>query len=643
MKCLFAGAVAALCLAGACERSFAQDSPQTAGSPQESAQPTPKAPADSKDSKSQVLFHRSIGENGETTETGAAAEPVIQAADAPAAEDAERRAVTFTDLDLDVHLRSAEQQIAVRAQMTVRNDGKTPLARIPLQISSSLKWEEIRADGKAAAFTVAAINSDTDHTGQLAEAVAPLATALAPGASARLDVTYSGTIALDARRLLAVGTPEETALHSDWDRISTAFIGLRGFGNVAWYPVASVPAILGDGARVFDEIGEQKRRLKGARFRLRLAMEFPPGQAPDVALVNGSVAALTVTEGAASGGVSGVATANVESATLGFEAPSLFLAQRAKYAGTEMTVWTQPADSQATEAWVAAASGVMPFLQGWLGQRPRSPLNVVDLPDAQDAPFETGSMLAVPVRAGAQEQLQNVLVHALTHAYLRDDARPLPAWLDEGVATLLGTLWVERQRGRTQALGVLEASRDALALAEPASPGEGTGHPLSDASSPVYYRTKAAYVLWMLRDLAGEQALSAALRGLAASSASARGESFEKLLAQADGGRDLSWFFADWVDSDKGLPDLSIESVIPLQTKGDSWIAAVNVANNGHAAVEAPITVRAGEASVTERILIPARGKASRRVLIQGKPTEVQLNDGTIPETQASVHVKQLN
>ena len=48
--------------------------------------------------------------------------------------------------------------------------------------------------------------------------------------------------------------------------------------------------------------------------------------------------------------------------------------------------------------------------------------------------------------------------------------------------------------------------------AEPASPGESPGQPLAQAISPVYYRTKATYVFWMLRDLAGDAALSAALR-----------------------------------------------------------------------------------------------------------------------------------
>jgi hypothetical protein len=54
------------------------------------------------------------------------------------------------------------------------------------------------------------------------------------------------------------------------------------------------------------------------------------------------------------------------------------------------------------------------------------------------------------------------------------------------------------------------------------------------------------------------------------------------------------------------------------------------------------VTVRSASTSVTQRLLVPARGKAVQRILIQGQPTEVQVNDGTVPETQASVHVTNL-
>ena len=570
---------------------------------------------------------------------------------------------------MDVHLRPAAQHIAVRALLTVRNDGHAPLAHIPLQISSSLDWETIRLAGHDVAFTVATLNSDVDHTGQLHEAAIALAAPLAPGATLQLDVTYSGTIPQSAQRLITIGTPDDAALHTDWDSIAVDFTGLRGFGNVVWYPVSSVPVILGDGARVFDEMGEHKLRIAGARFRLQLADEFPHGQAPTVALINGHRVPLALTEPSSAGpDVPDVASASLDQPALGFEAPSLFLAVRTAHQATNTTLYTVPDDDSAVEGWASAAGFVTPFLQGWLGQSPRSQLTILDLPDPGDAPFETGPLLVTAIRPATPDELDGVFAHALTHAFLSTSTGSPPAWLSEGIAQFMGSLWIEKQQGRQKALESLESGRAALALAEPASPGESSGQPLAQAISPVYYRTKATYVFWMLRDLAGDAALSAALRAYNPAGAPAAeaapgatptsgSKYFEKLIerAAANSGessslmqqsssrRDLSWFFSDWVDADKGLPDIAIDSVFPSHTEGDNWLVAVNLSNSGFAAAEIPVTVSNAETSVTQRIVVPARGKVTLRILLQGQPTQVQANDGIVPETEASVHIRNLD
>ncbi len=640
---------------------------------------TPSAPPQDQQPHGTVIFSRSTDETGQTTTTAgpAATTPGGQPVTAPVATDAEREAVTFTAFDMEVHLRPAAQQISVRALVTVRNDGRSPLVHIPLEISSSLTWEQIRVAARNVAFTVATLNSNVDHTGQLHEAAVPLAAPLAPGASLQLDVTYSGAIPQSAQRLIAIGAPNDVALHTDWDSIGVDFTGLRGFGNVVWYPVSSVPVILGDGARVFDEMGEHKLRMAGAHFRLRLSDEFPHGQAPTVAIINGHPAPLTITQPATAGAeVPGVATASLDTPALGFEAPSLFLAIRTPKQATNTTLFILPGDESAVEGgapadrsssaglegWASAAAFVTPFLQGWLGQAPRSQLTILDLPDPGDAPFETGALLVTAIRQATPEQLDGVLAHALTHAFLCTSTSSPPAWLSEGVAHFMGTLWIEKQSGRRKALESLESGRTALALVEPSSPGESPGQPLAQAISPAYYRTKAAYVFWMLRDLAGDPTLSAALRAYHPDD-DARGlgphagsDYFERLIEQAgaagDGSsspgwkagqrRDLSWFFSDWVDADKGLPDIAIDSVFPSHTEGDNWLVAVNLSNSGYAAAEIPVTVSNPGTSVTQRVIVPARGKATLRILIQGRPTQVQANDGTVPETEASVHILNL-
>jgi hypothetical protein len=630
-------------LAAALNLSLPLGFAQTPGGPPPPSSDTLQQTQKNQTKKSKVILSRSTDEDGKTTD-GPTTIPAQAPAQAPkidakpTVEDTERSAVTYTDFDFDVRLRPSESHIAVRALITVRNDSKTPLVHLPLQLSSTLDWQDIRISSRPIPFTVAVLNSDADHSGQLHEAAVTLPTPLAPGATQQLDVTYSGSIAQSAKRLVSIGTPADMANDSDWDRIDTSFTGLRGFGNVVWYPVSSVPVILGDGAKLFDQIGTHKLKLSGAHFRLALTIETPPGAEPKIALINGHPVPLVVTNGL-DAAVATVTTAKVEDTTLGFEAPSIFLAQRASHPATNLTLWTRPESEPNVSAWANAAVEVTPFLQGWLGMKPRSQLTILELPEDGDSPFETGAMLATPIRAASPEILDGVMAHALTHAWVMSPR----AWLSEGVAHFMGTLWMEKQQGRERALASLDSGRSALALVEPESPGAGDGQPLVACISPVYYRTKAAYVFWMLRDLVSDATLSAALRAYDPAHDSAP-ESFENLLEQAGQRRDLKWFFADWVYADKGLPDLAIESVFPTGASvPGSYLVAVNLANNGYAAAEVPVQVISDLASSTQHVVVPGRSKSVQRILIQGTPTEVRANDGTVPELQATIHSKKLD
>ena len=604
----------------------------------------PAAGAEPADPGSQVIFSRSIDENGKvSTRTGPGLEPgPVSAATDPGATDSERLAIAFRALDLEVHLDPAGHRIAVRARMILANDGKSPLARIPLQLSSSLTWEQFRIDGRNLPFRVATVSSDVDHTGLLHEAVIPLATPLAGDGTVAVEASYSGVIEENSQRLVSLGTPQEAARHTDWDEVSPSFTGLRGFGDVVWYPAASVPVTLGDGARLFDAIGRHKLSLAHTRFALRLAVTFPHGQPPTVALINGIAVPLTVAD-PPDPSPEGVATASLTTPAIGFLAPSLFVAVRHPHPGPGLTAFTVPENDISVQSWLDEAAAVFPFVKGWLGPQPRSEMTFLDLPDPDDTPFETGTLLATSLGAGPADRIDGALAHALTHAWAEAPDNPPPAWRNEGLATFMESLWVEKRHGRERALEMLEADRSALALTEPESPGTGLGVPLDAAIAPAYYRTKAAYVFWMLRDLAGDEALSSALRAWVAPARGAAPASLEALLKQAGLGRDLSWFFSDWIRTDKGLPDLAIDSVFPNAAQAGTWLVAVNITNTGYAGAETPVTVRTAKNHVTERVFVPGRGRAVVRLVVLGPPTEVQVNDGTIPETSASVHITDLD
>jgi hypothetical protein len=262
----------------------------------------------------------------------------------------------------------------------------------------------------------------------------------------------------------------------------------------------------------------------------------------------------------------------------------------------------------------------------------------VGLPDPGDIAAEEGDAFFTGFKATPDpKEVENAMVHSLSHVYFHSPR----VWLNEGVPQFLGSLWIEQIEGRSAALESLGEGRSPLALAEPGTPGEANGESLIDASNIIFYRIKATYVLWMLRDLVGDARLAAALRAYAAADDTTP-EYFEQLLEKSTG-KDLKWFFDSWVYHDRGLPDLSITGVFPSKSATEGqWLVALDISNDGYAETEVPVTVRSKDAIVTERLRIPPRGKVSRRMLIGGAPTEVQVNDGTVPEVAESLHLRKL-
>jgi hypothetical protein len=604
-------------------------------------------------SQPQVLFSRSA--------QSASAQPQQPAAEtappsvAAAVTDAMRLAPAFSRYDFTIHLAPSTAGIEVELRATIRNTGAAPLSILPLQLSSSLHFEHIRAGGTMLRFAAHTLQSDADHTGALTEAAVELPAPIPPGASLALVIDYGGTIDPSSVRLNRIGTPSIEAQRSDWDRISGDFTGLRGFGDSVWYPVVSVPALLGDGDALFNEIGRQKALNSGATVAMRITAEFR-GDAPNVAVLDGHVCPLGPPSSLPTAAFPGVVQVSLPATPLGFRVPSLVLAARdLSVTGPYVSVAALPFHLKAAQDYVAAGQLLAPLFQDWLGTAHRQPLLVVDLP-VEGADFsEDGDALLASVIGGTPSDLADVMAVPLAHAWFHSPR----AWLSEGVPAFLSLLWVEHTQGTTRALDLLDSGRAALTLVEPATPGESPGEPLLAAHDTVYTQTKAAYVLWMLRSIAGDAALSETLSAYNPADDTSPGY-FEKLLEHTLAGQpfqapsdlpadtpavaganqdDLHWFFRNWVDQDPGLPDLSILGVFSNRTgAGSQWLVSVNIGNSGYAEAEVPVTVISSVAKVEVSVRVPARGSIARRILIQGEPSEVDVNDGSVPEIEASIH-----
>ncbi len=609
----------------------------------------------------------------------------------PVLTDAQRSSILFTAYDLDARLAPDTSHLTLRARLTLRNIGAQPLARIALQISSSLTWASASLLAPTGStplpLTQHLIDTDADHTGKASEAILDLPSPLAPGATLTLDTVYSGTLPASGARLERLGASATQALTTDWDAIgptaaasssnssssdasavspsSTLDVALRGFGNVLWYPVASPQLFLGEGATLFQAIGQQRLAEQFATIHLRLAVEYhgPPPTAAYFCTRRQPLTAFSDNPNAPLADASGIATANFPAQPLGFRQPSLFVVQLPEIAAAPLPesasqpntadlLSVETADPTDLAHLTASAERIAPLLQTWFGPLPLTPLTLLHHPGD---PFQDGALLVAPLHLLASTKSSPALAHSLAHAWVQT-GQP---WFDEGLAQFVDLLWVEQTDGRPaailalnnliQPLNIAEVGFDSQQAAD--APSAPAGQPLVSATDELYYRRKAAAVWWMLRGIAGDAPLQQALtqwrtQPFSHENPTVQAVTFEKLLEKISG-KDLGWFFSDWVLRDRGLPDLSIVAVEPRLLpagKGHDagWLVSVTVHNDGAPAVDVPLTVLSASFTSTTRLHIPGFSNVSTRVIVEAPPTEVILNDGSTPEIRAATHTREI-
>jgi aminopeptidase N len=332
-----------------------------------------------------------------------------------------------------------------------------------------------------------------------------------------------------------------------------------------------------------------------------------------------------------------VVSFTLPSTQLGFTPLSLFVMHAAHEQATGLDIYSQVGNEAAAANYQDRFQQTRPLIERWLGAHPKRPVVLVDLPNRDDLPMEERTLLFLPLKTGApSDSVDPAMAHMLGHAYF---SSPRP-WLNEGVPQFMTLLWIEQDAGRATAIGQMESRRAALALAETSDPGMSPGQSLIKAWSDIYYRDKAANVLWMLRDMVGDDALAKALQ--AYNPANDHEPSYLESLLQKISGKDLEWFFDDWVYRDRGLPDLQIVSAYsrPILSRniGTNYLVSVQVKNDSFCTAQVPVTVESASSTQTKELLIPSHSSAVLRVLADSKPGHALVNDGSVPEAQSSQH-----
>ncbi len=534
----------------------------------------------------------------------------------------DREAFSITSYDLNLQIEPEQHRLGVRGKIKLRNDSPTPQTTAVLQISSSLDWRSIKVSDKPLQFVTQPYASDIDHTGALSEAIVTLPQTVAPRGTIELDIAYEGVILLDATRLTRIGTPDDAAASSDWDQISRNFTGLRGAGYVTWYPIATESANLSEGDELAEVLGQWKAREAGSATHLRVSWSQFDGTLPQVFFSD--VPCMPGTYEHA------VLEAECLTQNLRLSAPLLLIADYQVLERPGVEVRFLKGHDAAAANFAETAEKIVPFITDWFGpQRERA--KTADLPDPNAAPFESGALLLTPLASTDPKLAGLAAAHQLTHAAFLS-FRP---WINEGLAHFAQALYLEHEKNRQAALDYMGLHRSAFIEAE--RPGglsrseDEVNRSLVSTTSEELYRSKAMSVWWMLRDMLGDAPLK---KALAAYHAEQDNEpSYMPRLIAAQTQRDLEWFFDDWIYRDRGLPDFKVESVSSRQTLTGTYMVAVTIENQGGAGAEVPVIVKSSGADAVRRLEVRAKSKATIRIEAPALPTEVVVNDGSVPES----------
>jgi hypothetical protein len=547
----------------------------------------------------------------------------------------DREAFTFINYRLDVRIEPGQQRLAVRGQITLRNDSTAPQKNVSLQISSTLDWSSIKLAGKAVQFVSQPYTSDIDHRGALSEAIVTLPQEIPSKAKLELEIGYEGVIPLDTTRLTRIGVPEELAKHSDWDQIGTSFTAVRGIGYVAWYPVGVESANLSEGNSLFETLARWKTREGASNVQIHFEVVSATDSPLELA-----VNAESCKPGSIEAGRGQITSIDCSFEFLAATVPTFAVAPYSVLNQPTLDIHYFPEHKPAAENYELATELALPFVKEWFGT-PRRKIKIVELADAKASPFESGNMLMTPLNSDSRIAGLTV-VHQLTHSAFLS---PRP-WIYEGLAHFAQAAYLEQQSGRRAALDFMAQHRTALVDAErslAAERGSSTSanESLIATSREEFYHSKAMYVWWMLRDMLGEEALKKTL-------ALYRPEqdkepSYVQRLIEAQSKRDLEWFFDDWVYRDRGLPDFRVESAYPRPLVGGGYVVTVTVENLGEAGAQVPVTLRMEGGEIIRLLEVHAKSKSVLRIEAPGTPQEVIVNDGSVPERDMTNNIFKIN
>ncbi|MGH9453632.1 MAG: M1 family metallopeptidase, partial [Terriglobia bacterium] len=227
-------------------------------------------------------------------------------------------------------------------------------------------------------------------------------------------------------------------------------------------------------------------------------------------------------------------------------------------AGANITMYVKPGHEQLAAAYGEEAQKCLEFFSTEFGALPDGHLSVVEIDDGTVGGYSAPGVVALASRGFTHPVNVKLLAHEISHQWWRclvSPASPDDAFLDEGLATYSAAMYLQFAEGE----GAFETAMQQISVG---ALTHESAAPIAQASrlhefTPEYESVvfdKGAMVFHMLRWVIGNGNFLKALRAVAQQYAwkSISTRQFQK-VAETESRQQLTYFFAQWVDS-TGVP-----------------------------------------------------------------------------------------
>jgi len=240
--------------------------------------------------------------------------------------------------------------------------------------------------------------------------------------------------------------------------------------------------------------------------------------------------------------------------------------------GADITLYVKPGHEKVAQAYGEAGGKIVTYFSDKFGPLPAPHISLVEIADDTLGGYSAPGIVALASRGFTTPVNEKLLAHEISHQWWRCLVSPASAddaYLDEGLATYSSALWVQESAGDAAFEDTMHDIEIQALSHEEVAPVVQASH--LHEFTPEYQSIvfdKGAMVFHMLRWVIGDPAFFKTLQSMVAEYAfkTISTADFQK-LAEKSGKQQLTYFFAQWVDS-TGVPQFKRTWAVYRTQKG---------------------------------------------------------------------------